>query len=105
MSLTVKYLDYPEGAQQSAALSAESGQGFSHLPTVLTGAPDIPYATLEPGVWALDGTRELFPDEPAPMGWWSRERSDEAGCFAAPPSSDGGMRMTQRRAGISLMQS
>lgn len=85
MSLTVRYLDSPEGAQQAAQASGNSGQSFSSFPSILSGVPDIPYATLEPGVWTLDGTRRILPDAPSGAGWWSAARSGEEGRFSSPP--------------------
>ena len=85
MSLTVRYLDTPEGAQKAAQIAGDAGQTFSSLPDVITGAQDIPYATLEPGAWALDGTRRLIPDNPNGIGWWSGETSGSDGKFDEPP--------------------
>jgi hypothetical protein len=85
MSLTVRYLDAPEGAQQAARASGNNAQSFSNFPGILSGASDTPYATLEPGVWVLDGTRRIMPDAPNDAGWWSASRSDANGRFSAPP--------------------
>ena len=85
MSLTVRYLDTPEGAQQAAQISGNTGQAFSSLPSVISGAQDIPYATLEPGIWTLDGTRHILPDKPLDAGWWSNTRTGVDGRFEVPP--------------------
>lgn len=62
MSMYVKYLDVPDGAQEHMDFS--NGVGLNNqvinLSLIRTGAKDIPYATLEPGIWKLDGTRELL---------------------------------------------
>lgn len=84
MSLTVKYYDIPEGAQKAAQVSSDTGQPFSDPAKVVTGGNDTPWATLEPGVWLLDGSRELLSENPD-TGWWSNETSDENGEFATPP--------------------
>lgn len=84
MSLEIIYIDAPEGAQADMAVSAENGNAVADTALVAAGVPDIPYATLEPGVWKLDGSRKLLPEAPA-VGWWSRERSGEDGRFETPP--------------------
>lgn len=85
MSLVVKYIDAPEGAREAAQVSGDTGQTFSSFFSVVSGAQDIPYATLEPGIWTLDGTRKILPDAPKNAGWWSESRSDENGRFDTPP--------------------
>ena len=85
MSLTVRYVDTPEGVQQAAQVSGDAGQAFSSLPSVVSGVQDIPFATLEQGVWALDGTRKILPDSPKEVGWWSGARSGDDGRFQTPP--------------------
>ena len=84
MSLEIIYIDAPEGAQADMAVKGENGNTVADTDLVAAGAPDIPYATLEPGVWKLDGSRKLLPEEPV-VGWWSRERSGEDGRFETPP--------------------
>lgn len=84
MSLTVRYLDTPEGAQKAAQAAGDAGQPFSSLPGIIDGVQDIPYATLEPGVWTLDGTRQILPDAPQDAGWWSDFRTGDDGRFATP---------------------
>lgn len=84
MSLEINYIDAPEGAQEKMSVIGESENALSDSSLVATGAQDVPYATLEPGVWKLDGTMKILPDDPTP-GWWSAERSDESGRFTNPP--------------------
>ena len=83
MSLEVKYIDIPQGAQQTAQV-AGAGQPFSYAQSVAAGAQDTPYATLEPFSWTLDGSRELIPAAPDGF-WWSTEMSDGEGAFENPP--------------------
>lgn len=83
MSLEVKYIDVPQGAQQTAQV-AGTGQPFSYAQNVAIGMQDIPYAMLEPLSWALDGSRELIPAVPDGF-WWSTEMSDSEGIFEDPP--------------------
>ena len=75
MSLEINYIDAPEGAQEVMSASGENGNSFSDASLIPAGYRDIPYATLEPGVWKLDGTMQILPDNPKP-GWWSRGKSD-----------------------------
>lgn len=40
------------------------------------------YATLEPDLWALDGSFSIVPDDPGSrLGWWSAELSDTTGKY------------------------
>lgn len=84
MSLEINYIDAPEGAQEKMIAAGEGGNTLSDAAMIATGAKNIPYATLEPGVWKLNGAMKILPDDPHP-GWWSLERSDENGKFATPP--------------------
>lgn len=83
MSLKLKYLDAPYGAQDDAQ-AAGNGQPFTDMSLVSSGAADTSYATLEPYGWPLDGKRSLMPDTPK-TGFWSKERTDEDGNFTNPP--------------------
>ena len=85
MSLFVKYLDAPEGVRETMVLSAEGGNAFSSAQELAGGVDDVAWATLEPGVWCLDGTRKLINGEAEP-GWWSAVRSGEDGSFSDPPA-------------------
>lgn len=84
MSLEIIYIDAPEGAQDEMAVSGANGAAFADASLLVPGAADVPYATLEPGVWKLDGTRKLLLDTAA-VGWWSCERSGDDGRFETPP--------------------
>ena len=42
------------------------------------------YGTCEKNQFALDGSRELMPEELDNMGWWSNQMSYENGYFATP---------------------
>lgn len=84
MSLEIVYIDAPEGAQDEMVVSGENGSAIADAALLASGVPDTPYATLEPGVWKLDGTRKLLPDMPT-VGWWSCERSGKGGRFETPP--------------------
>lgn len=83
MSLEINYVDAPDGAQESATATAENGNFDPN--NVLKSTPDKAWATLEPGIWKLDGTRSILPDSPAP-GWWSSSMSlNENGDFTNSP--------------------
>lgn len=85
MSLQVHYMDAPVGAQETAAVTSTASQPFGTAQQMVSGAPDLPWATLEPGSWALDGTGRLLPETSAELGWWSEQMSGEDGQFAQPP--------------------
>ena len=84
MSIEINYIDAPEGAQEKMIAIGEGENSLSDPTLIAKGSRGIPYATLEPGVWKLDGTMQILPDDPHP-GWWSLERSENDGTFANPP--------------------
>lgn len=77
MSLEINYIDAPEGAQERMNVDSTGANTASDPALIPPGAQDVPYATLEPGVWTLDGSRKILPDGLSP-GWWSKERSGSA---------------------------
>jgi len=85
VSLQIKYMDVPEGARKASVVAADAGQPFPLPQQLAEGVADVPWATLEPGGWMLDGSRKLLPDTPRQMGWWSCEPSEADGTFSDPP--------------------
>lgn len=85
MSLSVKYIDVPIGAQEEASAAFTTSQPFSNAAQLTAGSADTPFATLEPSSWSLDGSRVLFDEAPENVGWWSKERTDDNGRFVEPP--------------------
>lgn len=83
MSMRVKYIDVPEGAQE-AAQAEGLGQPFSKPSSMIIGGGDVAYATLEPGGWPLNGSRSILPDQPEAF-WWSELASNEQCVFMTPP--------------------
>ncbi len=79
MSLEIRYYDMPDRVADSMQVT---GDGKA-LPFLTWGGEDIPYATLEPGVWVLDGSRALLPEEPEL--WQSDQVSEADGTFSVPP--------------------
>lgn len=83
MSLEVEYIDAPSGAQESGKVESTGAQTFSS--NVLDGSSGYPIATLEDGVWKLDGTMRIMENKPHDIGWWSYDMSDAAGLFTSNP--------------------
>lgn len=75
MSLTVKYVDTPVGAQETASFNSTVAQPFGNAMQLTSGATDTAWATLEPDSWTLDGSRRILSDNPTNLGWWSSERA------------------------------
>lgn len=100
MSLEINYIDAPEGAQNSMTASGECGNLFADDNLILRGARDVPYATLEPGIWKLDGTMRIMPDAPS-VGWWSGERSASAGMARSSGNALGVARLGSLVLGVS----
>jgi len=63
-----------------------------------------PVATLEPDFWALDGSLELFPNNPANYHWgiWSQQMSDTSGHFAPAPQITVNFTQNHTSIGITL---
>ena len=77
MSLEVRYIDAPPGAQEVMTTSAENANTMATPETLSSGAAAAPWATLEAFGWPLDGSRDLMPDAPS-VGFWSAEVTDDA---------------------------
>ena len=80
MSVYVKYISAPKFTNEKMQISSDGGQ-LGDPALLFEGYPDTPWATLEPYGWPLDGTRDILPDSPNNIGWWSKEASDENGIF------------------------
>lgn len=83
MSLEIIYLDAPDGAKENMTPEGDANI-VSDIDLLRNGSKDIPWATLEPGQWVLDGTRKIMPDGEK-VAFWSTERSGEDCTFAVPP--------------------
>lgn len=64
----------------------------------------LKYGTLEARQFLMDGSFELFPDEPQGLFWglWSRQQSGPDGRFAQPPVLEVGFAQAHSSAGITL---
>ena len=81
MALKVVYSNAPNLAGKGMTITSSEHQVFGDASGLTgNGFKDTPWATLEPGSWLLDGTRELI-NTPGEIGWWSAERSDNNGSF------------------------
>lgn len=88
LELTISVTD-PE-AQADASTASNGEMPFSHVDKVADGLTKTEhrYATLEPGLWVLDGTFDLLPAS-GPYddgGYIGSELSGEDGTFAVPPA-------------------
>lgn len=75
MSLEVKYLDTPPGAQRDMEVQVTTVNSMSDVSRIVTGKRDGLWASLEPFGWPLDGSRVILPDSPK-IGYWSAETSE-----------------------------
>lgn len=80
MSLYVKYVSAPKLTQEKMSVASDDGQ-LGDPVRLAEGFPDTPWATLETQGWPLDGTRDILPDKPSDIGWWSKKTSNEDGLF------------------------
>lgn len=60
MSLHIEYLDAPDGVQDNITLGTVTNLETGISDTSKIEGTEAPFATLEPGVWKLDGTRQLL---------------------------------------------
>lgn len=84
MSLEVRYIDAPDGAQENMSATGENGNSISDPASVSIIGSKGPYATFEPGIWKLDGTMKIIPENPK-LGFWSLERSGDDCRFSNIP--------------------
>lgn len=69
MSLHIEYLDAPDGVQDTMRVTPLYLNEEISDTSKTEGVEDIPFATLEPGVWKLDGTRQLLSGEKEVFLW------------------------------------
>ncbi len=82
MSLSVYCVDIPEAEEITA--SSQGQQPFSDARDTVEGTNDVSYATLEPGQWTLDGSKQIMPDAPKGI-WWNSKISNAIGAFETVP--------------------
>jgi hypothetical protein len=82
------YQDVAPGAAEGSMVSQEDRQDFCEPEEILQDdVPALNVATLEEDFWALDGSFDIFPDDPSERLWglWSKSMSEEDGRFSTPP--------------------
>lgn len=89
-STRVEFGLYDVTARGDSTPSSAAAQTFCDLQTDLLleeRPPQTKYGTLEARQFLMDGSFELFPEEPAGSFWglWSRQQSGADGRFAEPP--------------------
>lgn len=86
--VTLEYGDVSLTAKNDLTASAEDKQNFSNLALLKQTNPQYEkWATLEDGLWILDGTFRNFPVQPANenFAYWSESMSNSIGTFTNPP--------------------
>ena len=94
-------------ARGDSAPSSAAAQPFCDLQTDLLleeRPPQTKYGTLEARQFLMDGSFELFPEEPTGLFWglWSRQQSGEDGRFAEPPVLDVSFGQDHSSSGVTL---
>lgn len=84
MSLEINYIDAAEGVQEAMTAESTGGNSISDDSKIPVGTQDVAYATLEKGIWALDGSRKILPNR-LTVGLWSAEATGENRKFQTPP--------------------
>lgn len=83
MSVRIVYQDIAAGADEDALVSTQDASEFSDVSLLPFGSEHAPIATLGPGSWLLDGSREILDQQP--IGFWSEAMSGADGQFSEPP--------------------
>lgn len=83
MSVHIVYQDIAAGADENALVSTQDASEFSDVSLLPFGSDRAPIATLGPGSWLLDGSREILDQQP--IGFWSEAMSGADGQFLDPP--------------------
>lgn len=94
-------------ARGDSTPSSAAAQPFCDLQTDLLleeRPPQTKYGTLEARQFLMDGSFELFPEEPAGSFWglWSRQQSGTDGRFAEPPVLDVSFGQDHSSSGVTL---
>lgn len=84
--LSIIYEDIPVGAKENSTITVTDKQDFSNLEQLKQEVAYKNYGTCEKNQFILDGTYELFPDDPTTevMCLWSNSMTGESCDFAAP---------------------
>lgn len=100
---------YDVTARQDSIPSSIAAQPFCDAERDLKMETDavptiVKYGTLEKKQFLMDGSFELFPEEPSGLFWglWSKEQSDETGLFRTPPVLNVAFSKDHSSAGITL---
>ncbi len=83
MSVRIVYRDIAVGADEDALVSTQDAAQFADVSLLPFGSEHAPVATLEPGSWLLDGSREILDSQP--IGFWSTTMSGANSKFDDPP--------------------
>lgn len=83
MSVRIVYQDIAAGAKEDAQASAQGGAAFCTPALLPQGSDRAPIATLGPGSWLLDGSREILDRQIVPF--WSAPMSGADARFPTPP--------------------
>lgn len=83
MSVRIVYQDIAAGADEDALVSTQDASEFSDVSLLPFESDHAPIATLAPGSWLLDGSREILDQQP--IGFWSEAMSGADGQFSDPP--------------------
>lgn len=83
MSVRIVYQDIAAGADEDALVSARGASSFSDVSLLPFQASRAPIASLGPGGWPLDGSREILDGQG--VGFWSEAPSGADGRFETPP--------------------
>lgn len=92
VGLGVTFGVFSLAAKPSAVVSASEVGALDRLRQTINDNRSVSgkYATLEPGLWRLDGSYSILPDDLAPVetGWWSSSLSGEDGVFPADSGAE-----------------
>lgn len=103
MSVRIVYKDIAPGAAEAATVTATAYDTTRSTLRMLpfgSGNEKL-YATLEPNLWLLDGTRSVY--DGGVQSFWSAELTDNNGAFSAPPTITVSLSAQYTSLGISLV--
>lgn len=85
MSIRIVYQDTAPGADDDASVSSTLADSRSDSALLPFGSQNSNnYATLEPNLWVLDGSKSIYDNNP--ISYWSSVQSNENGTFSTPPT-------------------
>lgn len=82
----MKFIDVT--ALQDATVTTSDNQSYGNTSLFLNNTEQKDYGTFEKNQFVLDGSKEILPDNPVDVAFWSNNKSGSDCTFSKPPAID-----------------